>query len=313
MKHIFIVNPVAGAADADSELTPKIQSYARKEGIDFEIHRTLNKQEVGSYSRQRAQQGESVRFYACGGDGTLCDVVNAVAGMKNVEVAVYPCGTGNDFVRNFTEKQNFLDFEKLIEGKAIPVDLIKHDRGYSINMLNIGVDCDVVVEADKIKRQKGLGGSASYIAGAFKVLSRGKTYHMSYEEDGELKEEEFFLVAIGNGRYCGGGFCSNPDASINDGEMDILLIRPVRGLKMLQMLLKYRNGTHMQDKSADKFIIFKRTDHFKLYPSEPVNVSIDGEVLPFEGGEFSMEKGAVNIVVPKGSALLSESERVDLG
>jgi len=313
MKHIFIVNPAAGSADADSELTPKIQSYARKEGIDFEIHRTLNKQEVGTYCRQRASGGEAVRFYACGGDGTLCDVVNAVAGMQNVEIAVYPCGTGNDFVRNFTEKKNFLDFGKLIEGTAVPVDLIRYGSGYCINMVNIGVDCDVVVRAAELKRKRGLGGSASYIAGALDILSKGKTYRMAYEEDGEMKEEEFFLAAIGNGRCCGGGFCSAPDAAVNDGEMDVLLIRPVHGLKMLQMLLKYRKGTHMTDRDADKYIIFKRTDHFKLYPAEPVNVSVDGEVSTFEGSEFSMVKGAVNIVIPKGSELLSESERVALG
>ncbi len=305
MKHIFIVNPAAGSADADAELTPKIQSYARKAGIDFEIHRTLNKEEVGTYCRQRAEKGD-VRFYACGGDGTLCDVANAVAKMPNVEIAVYPCGTGNDFARNFTNPENLLDFGKLIAGKAVPVDLIRHSHGYSINMLNIGVDCDVVVEASELKRVKGLSGSMSYIAGAVKVLSRGKTYRMSYEEDGELKEEEFFLAAIGNGRYCGGGFCSAPDASVSDGKMDILLIRPVRGLKMLQMLLKYRSGTHLQDKDADKYIIFKRTDYFKLYPSEPVNVSIDGEVMPFEGGEFVSEPGAVKIVVPEGSELKAE-------
>jgi len=142
---------------------------------------------------------------------------------------------------------------------------------------------------------------------------REMQFLFNYRMNGEMKEEEFFLAAIGNGRCCGGGFCSAPDAAVNDGEMDVLLIRPVHGLKMLQMLLKYRKGTHMTDRDADKYIIFKRTDHFKLYPAEPVNVSVDGEVSTFEGSEFSMVKGAVNIVIPKGSELLSESERVALG
>lgn len=305
MKHIFIVNPAAGSADADSELTPRIQSYARKEGIDFEIHRTLNKQEIGSYCRQRASSGEPVRFYACGGDGTLNDVVNAVAGMENTEVAVYPCGTGNDFVRNFTHTENFLDLGKLIRGTAVPVDLIKYSGGYSVNMVNIGIDCDVVVEANEIKRKRGMSGSAAYIMGAVKVLPRGKTYRMSYTDDGELKEEEFFLGLVGNGRFCGGGFCSAPDARLNDGMMDVMLIRPVKGPKMLQMLLKYRNGTHMMDKAADKYIIYRRTDHFSLYPSETVNVSVDGEVLPFNGDEFTIARGAVKIVIPEGSDLFT--------
>lgn len=303
MKHIFIVNPAAGAADADAELTPKIRSYARKAGIDFEIHRTLNKQEVGVYCRQRSENGENVRFYACGGDGTLCDVANAVAKLPNVEIALYPCGSGNDFARNFTDPEKLLDFGSLIAGQAVPVDLIRHGSGYAVNMLNIGVDCDVVSEASELKRVRGLGGSMSYIVGAAKVLSRGRTYRMSYEEDGRLKEEELFLAAIGNGRYCGGGFCSAPDAELDDGKLDILLIRPLRGLKMLQMLLKYRGGTHLKDKEADKYIIFKRVERFSLYPSEPVNVSIDGEVMPFEGGEFVSEPGAIRIVVPEGSGL----------
>ena len=303
MKHIFILNPVAGKGSAEKNYQPMILSYLKDSGLDYEIHRSLNKQEIGTYIRQRASSGEPMRFYGMGGDGTICDVVNGAMGLPNVEVAVFPCGTGNDFVRNFTNKENFLDPGKLINGKAVPVDVIQCNDFYSINMLNIGADCEVVVKSASYKTKNG---SLAYARGALAILPKNPRYRMAYtDENGEEHEEDLLLVAVGNGHYCGGGFKSCPRASLQDGLMDVVIVRPVSGLRMIKMLLKYHQGTHLESPDAAELIKFMQVSQFRLKAIDKVSVSVDGEVLPFSEAEIKVIPGGINFVIPEGSELIT--------
>ena len=302
MKHIFILNPVAGNGYAEKNLLQPIISFLKTTDLDYEIHRSLNKEEIGTYVRQRASAGEAVRFYAIGGDGTLCDVVNGAMGFENAEVGVIPCGTGNDFVRNFTGRENFLDISKQLSGKAVPIDVIKYNDTYSVNMLNIGADCEVVARAGQIKSRSG---SWSYIRGALEILPKGPRYHVAYSaEGGEEKEDDLLLIAIANGHFCGGGFKSSPEASLTDGNLDILLAKPVTGLKLMKLLAKYRMGTHLADPSAKDIITHIKTKSFKLRAIDKVNISVDGEVSPFTEAEISVVPGAINFVIPEGSEMI---------
>ena len=302
MKHIFIVNPAAGDGKLEKLLLPQLITFLKGSGLDYEIHRTLNKPEVASYVRQRAEKGDEVRFYACGGDGTICDVVNGMVGFENAQLAVYPCGTGNDFVRNFTNPKNFKDFQKLVSGDVIDCDVIKYNDSYCINMLNIGADCDIVV-ASSAPQYKKLGG-LSYAGAALSVLTKGKTYEMEYEFEGEMHKEQLLLCAIANGNFCGGGFHSSPNASLNDGMIDVTVVRPVPGKKLVPLLLKYRSGTHLQDKDAEKYILHFRCESFSLYPKEPVHVSVDGEVFDFEDTHFEIVHNAVRLALPEGCEMI---------
>ncbi len=301
MKHVFVINPAAGNGAGLKEVLPAIHKALTGFEDDYEIHRTLSEQETILYCRQKCAFEGKVRFYACGGDGTVNNVLCGIAGHPNAELAVVPCGTGNDFVRNYTGKENFLNIEKQIHGSVIPIDVLKWQGGYALNMFNIGVDCDVVAEAAAMKSDR-LKGTAAYLAAAFKVLRRGKTYRMAYTiEDGEEQEAELMLAAIANGHFCGGGFQSCPAAKLDDGAMDVCIVRPVRGPKLPILLAKYRSGTHLTDRDADKYIKYIHCKKFKLRALEPVRISVDGEVLDFTDTEFEILPGALQFVVPEGS------------
>ena len=302
MKHVFILNPAAGNGEGEKYYQPQILSFFKTSGLDYEIHRSLNKQEIGTYVRQRASEGGKVRFYAIGGDGTLCDVVNGAAGLPNAEVAVLPCGTGNDFVRNFTNRDNFKSIEKQLNGTPVAIDVIRCNDSYSINMLNIGADCEIVARAAQIKSKSG---SWSYIRGALEILPKGPRYRMVHsDENGREIEEDMLLVAVANGHYCGGGFKSCPRASLTDGLLDVVLVRPVTGLRMLKMLLQYHQGTHLDDPAAADIISFMQVSGLKLKAIDKVNVSVDGEVYPFTEAEIKMIPGAIKFVVPEGSEMI---------
>ena len=113
------------------------------------------------------------RFYACGGDGTMNEVANGAYGQQNVEIAMVPAGTGNDFPRNFTNYKYFEDIERQILGSAKWVDLIRYEAApadeltglivrYGINMFNIGLDCNVADKVIDIKKYPFIPGPLAY-------------------------------------------------------------------------------------------------------------------------------------------------------
>ena len=303
MKHIFVVNPAAGNGLAEKTYLPLIHAAVKENGAEYEIHRSLNKQEIGEYVRQRAAEGGQVRFYACGGDGTINDVLCGMFGFVNAELAVMPGGTGNDFAKNFTGAKALKDVRALMAAGTEPCDVIRYDGGYSINMINIGVDCDVAAEASRLKGPL-IKGPMAYIAAAARVLPHPNYYRLSYEFEGAVREEELMLCAVANGRFCGGGFKSAPEASVNDGLMDVGIVRPVKGARMLSLLLKYHNGTHLGAKEAEGVVEYFKCSSFSLYPSCDVDICVDGEVTRFSGSTFTVLPQAVRVAVPEGCSLI---------
>ena len=101
MKHVFVVNPAAGNGAGLRDILPAIHKALTGFEEDYEIHRTMSEQETILYCRQKCAFEGRVRFYACGGDGTINNVLTGIVGHDNAELAIIPCGTGNDFVRNY--------------------------------------------------------------------------------------------------------------------------------------------------------------------------------------------------------------------
>lgn len=301
MKHVFVVNPAAGHGAALDNILPIIHKALTGFEDDYEIHRTMGANETILYCRQKCSFEGDVRFYACGGDGTINNVLTGIAGAHNAELAVVPCGTGNDFVRNFTNPENFRNIEKQIKGVSTPIDVLKCRDGYALNMLNVGVDCDVAARASEIKSDK-IKGTAAYLMAAAQILPKGKTYKMAYSIDGsEFVEEELMLAAIANGHFCGGGFKSCPNASLSDGYMDVCIVKPVKGLTLPVLLAQYRAGTHLNSKLAEKYIKYIHCRSFSLKASEPVKICCDGEVTDFSESDFEVLPASLKLVIPEGS------------
>lgn len=303
MKHVFIVNPAAGNGGAVKEITPNAMQALNERGDEFDIHRSLSKQEIYNYVHAKAAEGEPVRFYACGGDGTVNDVLCGMIGFPNAELAVVPLGTGNDFVRNFTNKHYFRDPGRQFASRTMNIDVIRVNDTYCMNMLNIGIDGDVAIAAKKASG-KIIRGSLAYIAGVVEVLPQGKNYRIRYERDGQSCEEDILLINVANSKYCGGGFKSCPKSSLTDGLMDIGILSPVKGMKLLRMVLKYHQGTHIQDKVVGDYVKYFKCQKFRLELLGDINVAIDGEMHKFSTIDFEVMPGAVKVAVPQGCELI---------
>ena len=309
MVYHFIMNPKSGRHRKQKNLEILIKEACQKRGIDYRIYYTTCPNDATEYVKSMIRiSDEKQRFICVGGDGTLNEVVNSAPCNLNVEFGVIPYGSGNDFVKNFSNTHLFADIEAQLDGETITLDLIKVNDDYCVNMVNIGFDCMVVKESDRLKKCKLIPSGATYILGVVVAFFKkfGTPMKISFD-DGEVMERDFTLTAIGNGRYCGGGFKTAPLATLDDGIFDICIIEKVKRSTFISLVSSYKAGTYLEKKDIDKYITYKRTSHFKMEFEAPLPICIDGEIKGAKTVEFTAIKNGFKFVVPKGCEFISKT------
>ncbi len=307
MKHIFIINPVAGKGNEWRRILDAIND-AKSSGTDCEIYETTAPRDATCFVREcikNKPESEIYRFYACGGDGTLSEVVSGAALANGVEVGCIPIGTGNDFVRNFTEHKAFFDVNKQLRGTATPIDCYSFgDNEYGVNMINVGFDCDVAAKASELKRGRLMPKALAYIAGVVVLLRENKGCTIRViREDGSEHTGKFQLVSAANGGFCGGGFHSAPKSSLSDSLLDVSLIGKVTRLELIRLIGSYKNGKHLETKLGKRVVEYSHAKKIVFEFNEPTNVCIDGEISKMERISLEIEPNAINFVVPEGSKI----------
>ena len=237
MKHLFIINPAAGKRDQTGEYTQKIRAACDQQGVSYEILVSRAAGDCTKIVQAAAASGEELHVYACGGDGTLNEVVNGAVGFDNVAITAFPGGSGNDFVKVFSEPNAFRDLERLLDYEEAQFDLICcQDKYYSINICSMGFDARIGTEVARYKRLPLVSGSGAYIMSVGANLIKGVQAHYVVEIDGRKFDGRQTLICIANGRWYGGGFNPIPEAEIDDGMLDVLLVKAVSRVKEANVL-----------------------------------------------------------------------------
>lgn len=306
MKHIFIINPAAGQGKSLEFIKPRIEEIAKKEALDYEIIVTQRQGEGIETVREIAKSGEELRFYACGGDGTLYEVVNGAYGYKNVQVAVIPLGSGNDFIRLFGTKEEYLVLEDVIHGVPVEFDLIDCDGEIAINQCSMGMDAEVCAMQGKLKKLPGVGGEGAYYLGCLYAIAKKfkNTFTYSIDDEEPVKKDCLFCF-IGNSRWYGGGFKAAPLALPDDQLLDIVIVESsVSRAKLLTLLNKYKRGEHLDW----DITTFKRAKKLTIHSEKPAAVNVDGEVKYVTDTSFKIVEKGMTYVVPRKSAFLKDRE-----
>ncbi len=302
----FILNPKSGKKKRQTKLEQTIKEACMKRQLNYHIYYTTCSGDATEYVKSmiRISENERQRFICVGGDGTINEIANSAPSNPNAEFGVIPSGSGNDFVRNFTNTKLFSSIDAQIDGHTESFDLIKCNENYCVNMVNIGFDCSVVKEAEKLKKFKFVSPGISYILGVVVVLFKkfGTKMKLIFD-NGEVIEQEFTLTAIGNGKFCGGGFMAAPKALLNDGLFDVCAIDKVSRTTFVSLVGSYKKGTYLENKRAMKVIKHRRVPHFKMEFEAPIPICIDGEIKGAKTVDFSIVRNAFNFVIPKGSEL----------
>lgn len=302
-RDIFIVNPAAGKHDHTAALTDLIRRAAESHGLTYQIYVTEYKgHAIQLVSREAAAHASDLcRFYACGGDGTLNEVVCGAAGHSNAQVACYPCGTGNDFIKLFANRERFLDMDALIEADAMPLDLIRINDQFAINVCSAGIDARVAAWVGKYNHKVPLGGKLIYDLSL--VVNFFGRIHRTYEVelDGERLDGEYTIIVAASGRYYGGGFYAVPEAEPDDGLLDFMLIRRVGHLDLLRLIGKYQAGRHSELGDVQ---LYRRGKNLVLRSKKPEPCNYDGEILNVSEASIGLAPWKLSVVVPEGSAVL---------
>lgn len=310
MIYHFVLNPMSGKNYKKAQknvkvMTDKIRTACQKRQLSYRIYYTTSVGDATEYVRSMVNSTQDKQRFICvGGDGTINEIVNSAPCSPNVEFGVIPHGSGNDFVRNFTRTELFKDIDAQIDGDTVSLDLIKYNDAYCANMINIGFDCSVVKVAAKLKKMRLVTPGFAYIAGVFVALFKKYGTDMKIIfDDGEVIDSQLLLTAIGNGKFCGGGFNSLPKALLDDGMIDIAVIKKVSRLTFISLVNAYKRGTYVNNKRAQKYITYKRVPHFKMEFDNPIPICVDGEIKGAKNIDFSVVRNGFNFVIPKGSKM----------
>ena len=313
MRTLFLLNPTAGKADCTRALPRQIDAAAARAGLargEYTIRITAHaghaRELANDAARQARQAGEQLRIYTAGGDGTFNEALTGVYGFENAAVGCLPYGSGNDFLRTFGTKEEFLDLDAQLAGGPVAIDLMQTSLGLSATICAAGLDAQVAYGIPKFRRIPLCGGEAAYALSIVEQLCGHIGRRVEYTIDGETLTVDCLMCAVCNGRTYGGGFRAAPEAQPDDGWLDVYIIRKVSRLTIAKLLGMYKNGGHFRNgqlvRAAEPYFIYRRAKQVSLRAVDgrgPIVATADGECVPKEQITVQVQPLAGRILLPK--------------
>lgn len=313
MHTLFILNPTAGKQDCTQTLPRQIEAAAERAGLtrsDYTIRVTTHAGHARELARAEAEHarkaGETLRIYTAGGDGTFNEALTGAYGFENTAVGCLPFGSGNDFLRTFGTKEEFLDLDTQLAGDEVSIDMMETSLGLSATICAAGLDAQVAYGIPKFRRIPLCGGEMAYALSIVQQLCGHIGRTVEYTIDGETMTVDCLMCAVCNGRTYGGGFCAAPEAQPDDGWLDVYIIRKVSRLTIAKLLSMYKNGRHFENgqlvKAAEPYFIYRRAKNVSLRAADgrgPIVATADGECVPREQVSIQLQPLAGHILLPK--------------
>jgi YegS/Rv2252/BmrU family lipid kinase len=295
---LAVVNPAAGGGRCRKLVGPALERL-RAGGVRLEVVETNAPGHAMQIARDAYRRGYT-RFVAVGGDGTSYDIVNglfpeAERGPRPT-LAFLPLGTGNSFLRDFSDRGVEYASQALLAGRSQPCDVLrmKHKDGviHFINLLSMGFAADVA--AMRARRFSGWG-ELGYQLAIFICLARlvRRPFPLRVDEETDTDRRRCLFLTFNNSKFTGGTMMIAPRAEVNDGLIEYVRWGPIGRLGLIRNLPTLYDGTHIQHPLAERRAA-KRID-FEL--DAPVDVMVDGEVLTLQCQRLEVLASALNVVV----------------
>ena len=241
-----------------------------------------------------------------GGDGSVNEVVNGIAGRDAVELAVIPRGTGWDFARSLAlPHAPGRAIDTALHGHARKIDLGRatyrrwsggEEQRWFANVASVGMSGAIAQRANDTS--KALGGKVSYVWATFAVFSRWSNSEVTVSVDAETRRARMHDVVVANGPYFGGGMKICPDADAADGRFDVLLIGDLTKRDLLLTLPKTFRGKHLPHPKAELL----RGTEVSVDAPEALPLQLDGEQPGTTPVRFELVREALRVRVPSSSS-----------
>lgn len=297
-KFLAIVNPAAGGGRSAKLAGAELRRLKAK-GLRVDAIASMAPGHAVQLAREAYDQGYR-RFLAVGGDGTAHEIINGVFSREGqtdrVELGFLPMGTGNSFLRDFTDKGAESSVEALFAGRKRRVDVLRlrHATGtiYSFNLLSIGFTADVGALANR--RFKAFG-HFGYLLGVFvRVLQlKRRGFKLRSDDENSWDDRRCLFLAFNNSKYTGGTMMIAPTADPTDGYIEFVRWGPIGRLGLLKMLPRLYDGTHTRHPLSET----RRVKKVEFALDVPVDVMIDGEIMTLTVLSLDVLPGAMDVYV----------------
>jgi YegS/Rv2252/BmrU family lipid kinase len=295
---LAVVNPAA-AGGRCRQLVPEALDRLRAGGIKLEVVETTGPRQATHMARDGYARGFR-KFIAVGGDGTSYEIVNGLFPRREsddaVTLAFLPLGTGNSFLREFTNRGVEHAIEALLARRSQACDVLRlrHGEGvlHYINLLAMGFAADVA--ALRARRFSGWG-ELGYQSSIFISLARlrRRPFPLRVDGDEEIDRRPCLFLTFNNSKFTGGTMMIAPKADVNDGLIEYVRWGPIGRLGLIRNLPTLYDGTHIQHPMAER----RATKRIDFYLNAPVDVMVDGEVLTLRCQTLDVLPSALRVVV----------------
>lgn len=300
MTHIFIINPFAGQKTFADDLRTKLKAIknlnyfvfnTRYKGYETELVKKI----------QHIFEGEELRFYCCGGSGTMRNMLNGFEDLSKAEIAFFPCGLTNDFLKMFgDDMQRFRQIEELINGDVINVDYIKTNHGVSLNTLSVGLDSNCLSKMNDFRNLRVIGSEMPYIFATLYSIFVSKTNEYEVTVDDKVISGKLAEIFIGNGCIFGGNMFYAESTCVDDGKAIYRITENKQGFSLLHTLLllikkKYEKYEQVMLCGECERIKIRRID------GSSFSINQDGDLIKdVDVCEAQIVHKGLRLVVPKG-------------
>lgn len=287
MKLLFIVNPVAGKGLAIRSIT-RIKDYCADNLHECEIIQT----KYSGHGTEIAKKSHNAAYdaiIAVGGDGTVREVASALIG-STTPLGILPLGTGNDLARTFNLPHDLNQaMSVIVKNSPVAVDVGCSENFFFLNVASVGLDAEIVKFIAKIKRF--LPRKAAYYISAMIKFATYRAKSVVLEIDNQVVKSKVLFIAVANGTFYGGGMKVNPKGSINDGYLDVILVRPVPRYKIPFLMAQFFKGEHLNLPYVTQY----RCKSIKISSTESLLVNGDGDIIATTPVDFSVQSNLIHV------------------
>ena len=295
---LAVVNPAAGGGRC-RKLVPKALDRLRAGGIKLDVVETTGPEQGTQLAREAYSRGYR-KFIAVGGDGTSYEIVNGLFPRRDsdepVTLAFLPLGTGNSFLREFTDRGVEYAIEAILARRSQPCDVLRlrHTQGvlHYINLLSMGFAADVATL--RARRFSGWG-ELGYQSSIFITLARfrRRPFPLRVDGEGEIDRRRCLFLTFNNSKFTGGTMMIAPNAEVNDGLIEYVRWGPIGRLGLIRNLPTLYDGTHIHHPLAER----REAKRIDFHLDAPVDVMVDGEVLTLQCETLDVLPSALRVVV----------------
>lgn len=289
--YCFLINTLSNASKAGTFILEH-ENIIKKRFPDAELVFIKHEDSIAEISALKSKQ--YTHIVACGGDGTVNQVVNGIMG-THVTLGVIPLGSGNDFANSLGMSKNFEKNLSILEkGKTKCIDVVENESGYFVNTFGMGLDGLTNYHASKSLFNRGMW---RYFWGGLKALFQAKPFELSViiPEFSSPLRYRCWMITLANGKNEGGRYTISPSSCNYDRKLEIIIVKDITRLRLVFEFLKLSSGLPFNKNIVDVFVT---KNGCKTTSNREVKSHADGEqVYTTKINNFNLLPGAINVIV----------------